>query len=203
MSMAVIANQQTGQLLDADEFLTSAPEGKLEFVRGKVIDMSPVNRRHHRLSMWLAAAFQVLAESINAEVFHESFLIRGVDSQVLRCPDIMVVLAENLGRIQPTTLEGPADLIVEIVSPDSVGRDRGDKFVEYEALGVSEYWIIDPERQVAEFYQLESGRYKLIRCDAGRYRSLVLPQVVVDPSWFWQEKLPETLRVLREWNVPL
>jgi len=37
-------------------------------------------------------------------------------------------------------------MVVEIVSPDSQSRDRGDKFYEYEEAGVLEYWILDQTR---------------------------------------------------------
>jgi Uma2 family endonuclease len=64
-----------------------------------------------------------------------------------------------------------------------VGRDRGDKFVEYEAAGVREYWLIDPDRKQAEFYQLaETGRYQLAALDGeGRFYStftLTLPRSI-------------------------
>ncbi|MEJ7756097.1 MAG: Uma2 family endonuclease [Nocardioidaceae bacterium] len=59
---------------------------------------------------------------------------------------------------QKTYLDGAADLAIEIISPESIGRDRGEKFVEYEAAGIREYWLIDPERRQAEFYRLEFRR---------------------------------------------
>ena len=66
--------------------------------------------------------------------------------------------------------------VIEIISPDSIARDRGDKFVEYEAGGVSEYWLIDPLRQQAGFYQpAADGRYRLVPPDAdGIYHSPVV-----------------------------
>jgi Uma2 family endonuclease len=54
-------------------------------------------------------------------------------------------------------------LIVEIISPESSGRDRGEKFYEYEMAGVREYWLIDPQREQVEFYELNAeGRYTLL-----------------------------------------
>lgn len=44
-------------------------------------------------------------------------------------------------------MDGTPDLIVEVTSPESLARDRGEKYVEYEAAGVREYWLIDPDRQ--------------------------------------------------------
>jgi Uma2 family endonuclease len=69
--------------------------------------------------------------------------------------------AEHMERLRDTYLDGPADLVIEIVSPDSVSRDRGLKFVEYESEGIPEYWLLDPLRQQPEFYRLgDDGRYR-------------------------------------------
>ena len=90
--------------------------------------------------------------------------------------------------------------MIEIVSPESVGRDRGDKFVEYEAAGVREYWLIDPEREQAGFYHLAgTGRYRLVTLDDdGLFRSTVLPNFWLRVGWLWQESLPKVLDVIRE-----
>ena len=50
--------------------------------------------------------------------------------------------SERLDRVHRTYLDGPADLVVEIVSPESAGRDRGEKYYEYEAAGIPEYWLL-------------------------------------------------------------
>jgi Uma2 family endonuclease len=60
-------------------------------------------------------------------------------------------------------LDGLADLVIEIISPESTSRDRGEKFYEYEMVGVRGYWLVDPQRELAEFYLLDAqGRYALI-----------------------------------------
>jgi Uma2 family endonuclease len=60
-------------------------------------------------------------------------------------------------------LDGPADPVVEVVAPESVGRDRGEKFTEYERAGIRGYWLIDPQRKQAEMYRLaETGRYQTV-----------------------------------------
>jgi Uma2 family endonuclease len=51
--------------------------------------------------------------------------------------------------------------VVEIVFERSLGRDRGEKFEEYEAAGIAEYWLLDLQREWIELYQLdEAGRYR-------------------------------------------
>lgn len=52
------------------------------------------------------------------------------DDQPAREPDLLVVLNENRDRIQQTFLKGSADIAVEIVSPESIARDRVNKFEE-------------------------------------------------------------------------
>lgn len=97
-----------------------------------------------------------------------------------------------MGRFTQQYLDGPADLVVEVISPESSGRDRGEKFFEYEMAGVPEYWLIDPQREQAEFYALdEQGRYQLaLGGHAGEFISRVIPGLTLDISWLWQEPLP-------------
>jgi len=91
--------------------------------------------------------------------------------------------------------------VVEIVSPESAGRDRGEKFYEYEQAGIPEYWLVDPSREEAEFYQLDAqGHYHLILPDAeGIYRSRVLRDFWLRVTWLWQP--PRVLDVLRELSL--
>jgi Uma2 family endonuclease len=117
-----------------------------------------------------------------------------------REPDLLFVANEHLDRLQETYLDGPADLVVEIVSPESAGRDRGEKFYEYERGGILEYWLLDPQVRRAEFYQLNTeGQYQQMSPDAeDRYHSAVLSGFWLRVEWLWQEPLPHPLRVLGE-----
>ena len=96
--------------------------------------------------------------------------------------------------------DGPPDLVVEVISPESVGGDRGEKFHEYEGAGIAEYWLVDPQREVLEVYVLDDGgRYHLAFMDReGKYRSRVLDGFWVRAEWFWQEPLPPVLDVLEK-----
>jgi Uma2 family endonuclease len=117
-----------------------------------------------------------------------------------REPDILFVAQNRLNIVQDSNLSEAADLVIEIVSPESVGRDRGEKFVEYEAAGVREYWLIDPDRQQAEFYRLtDAGRYQLVfPGDEGIFHSEVLTNFWLKIEWLWQEPLPKVLAIAKE-----
>jgi Uma2 family endonuclease len=90
--------------------------------------------------------------------------------------------------------------VIEIVSEDSVLRDRGTKFAEYELDGVKEYWLIDPERERADFFVLgEDRRFERKLPDRrGFYHSTVLKGFRLNVNWLWQSPLPKVSEVLRK-----
>jgi len=79
-----------------------------------------------------------------------------------------------------------------VTSEESRARDRSEKFAEYEAAGIGEYWIIDPDNQLAEFYQLQpEGRFALALPDAeGIYESSCLPGFRLRVDWLWRTPRP-------------
>ncbi|MCS7310984.1 MAG: Uma2 family endonuclease, partial [Armatimonadetes bacterium] len=95
---------------------------------------------------------------------------------------------ENLHRLRDTYLEGGADLVVEITSPESLRRDREEKFAEYEREGIREYWVVYPEERRAEFFVLSvEGRYERREVDSeGVYRSAVLKGFSLPVRWLWE-----------------
>lgn len=97
-----------------------------------------------------------------------------------------MVLNEHLDRVRLNYLEGPPDIAIEVISPGGGARDRVEKFAEYEAGGVPEYWLIDPQTETAEFYVLGAdGRYGEVV--AGEwFDSTVMAGLRVKPAWFWE-----------------
>ncbi len=114
----------------------------------------------------------------------------------------MFVAEAHRDRLRPTYIDGPADLAVEIVSPESGGRDRGEKFYEYAQGGVAEYWLLDPTTRWAEFYALQDGHYRtLLAAGEGEFRSGVLPGFWLRLEWLWQVPRPPVPDVLRALGV--
>lgn len=179
-----------------EEFLNLADEDlPAEWVDGEVIVTSPASDRHQDIVRFLTAVLSVFVE------VHALGVVRPAPFQMKlthtgREPDVLFIPQEHLDRLKAIYLDGPARLVIEIISPESIGRDRGEKFYEYEQAGIPEYWLIDPERNRAEFYQLdESGRYQLVAPEAGGiYRSRVLPGFWLEVDWLWQT--PPVLDVL-------
>lgn len=99
-------------------------------------------------------------------------------------PDIVFVVSANLPIIQRRAIFGVPDLLIELVSPSSVRRDRYDKKALYARFGVKEYWIGDPANKALEILTLKNGNYELHGCadEQGKLTSLLLPGLEFDLS---------------------
>ena len=184
-----------------EEFLAWSDEDvRAEWVDGEVQIMSLVSIEHQKINVWLCGILNEWAQAHDGGLVLSAPIAMKVGERS-REPDILFVAPENEFRIRPTFIDGPADLVVEIISRESRDRDRGDKFFEYETAGVREYWLLDPLRRRAEWYQLQpDGAYSMIAADAeGIYRSQVLAGLWLRESWIWQR--PPLLDVLREWKL--
>ncbi len=191
--------EHPSRAMSYEAFLEWADEDTYaEWVNGKVIMTSPASQLHQRLVSFLDQFLglyvyyrglgRILTAPFQMKLPHSG-----------REPDVLFVARAHLERLRTNYLDGPADLVVEVVSPESTGRDRGEKFYEYEAAGVPEYWLLDPQTRRAEFYRLdEEGRYQLIPLEEGRYVSVQLPGLWLRVDWLWQEEPPSPLRALAE-----
>jgi len=182
-----------------EEFLAWLDEDTLaEWVDGEVVMTSPASKQHQGIADLLLKLMGIYVEIRDlGTVISAPFQMKLGQG---REPDLLFVAREHMDRLKDTYLDGPADLVVEIVSPESIGRDRGDKFCEYERAAIPEYWLIDPVREQAEFYQYDRGRYRLVLPDAaGVYRSAVLPGFWLRVEWLWHA--PPVLQALLELQV--
>lgn len=74
-------------------------------------------------------------------------------------PDILFISRERANTITDTEIVGAPDLVIEILSPGTAERDRGQKRTLYARSGVREYWIVDPELESIEVYSLGDDGY--------------------------------------------
>lgn len=188
-----------------EEFLEWCDEDTFaEWVDGEVIIMAPASDEHQDLADFLLSVMRSFIRTRQLGWIRSAPFVMRTDVRPSgREPDILFVVQERMGIIQPTHLAGPADLAIEIVLPESVERDRGTKFLEYEAAGVREYWLIDPLREEAIFYQLsDKGQYRSVSPGSdGIYRSLVISGFWVRIAWLWQRPLPYEMHVLKELGI--
>lgn len=174
-------------------------ELKMEFIEGEVVMHSPARDWHLETKMLLMTALDL----------HVRF--RGVPGKLRdeKClcvfprndyePDIVFFGPEKAILIKGTTLKFPVpDFVVEILSESTEVRDRGVKFEDYQAHGVKEYWILDPEAQVAEQYVLTHGAFVLrTKSASGELVSEAVPGFRIPiPALFDAEANPTAIRAM-------
>lgn len=138
-------------------------EGRWELIDGVAYDMTPSpGTGHQEISsnlharVWNALERARKSSGGGCKVFAaptDVFLPSGVF-----IPDLVVVC--DLAKISPRGIEGAPDLVVEILNPSTAGKDHSVKRWAYEAAGVPEYLIVDPDERLGILLHLVEGRYQ-------------------------------------------
>ena len=174
-----------------EEFLKWEHPGIAEWANGEVFQMS-VKREHQEVVNFLNRLIGLFVQLMGLGFVNTApYAMHIKPGGAGREPDLMFISHANSDRYTSDQLEGPADLVVEVISEESVARDRVTKFEEYEDIGVREYWIIDsrPERLRADFYVLTGkGKFRPVPiADDNTYHSTVLPGFWINIDWLWEQ----------------
>lgn len=108
-------------------------------------------------------------------------------------PDIVFLTAESLRSVSlDEPIRRSPDLAVEVLSPSTASNDRGRKMRMFQCYGVPEYWIVDPNEEMIEVYQLAESAYELVGTFSGTddMQSAVLPALTLVPSSVFPSRLP-------------
>ena len=188
-----------------EEFLAWCDEDtRAEWVEGEVIMMSPVNFEHASLQQWLSTVVGMYVEKHDlGKLVGAEFQTRLPERPSRRVPDLLFVSKARADLIERTQLSGPPDLCIEIVSPDSEARDWREKYLEYEAAGVKEYWVIDPASEHVEVYTLAEQKdgppkYQRVAEQQGAIVSTVLAGLRLPVEWLWPETRPKMLEAIKK-----
>ncbi len=121
-----------------------------------------------------------------------------------REPDLFFVPKAKLAQLASGYFDGPADLVVEIISPESIKRDWEDKFAEYQSGGVPEFWLIDPVTEQVSFFRRDAGgRFQAVSPGPdGIYHSSGLPGFWLRVDWLWLSPSPPMYAVRKELGLP-
>lgn len=201
LEIAEIAAPSYPKYISEAEFVEWCDEDSMaEFVDGEVIVHSPASVRHERISTFLGGLLLLFIDKHNlGQLFSGGHTQIRLRPGLRRMPDIIFISKSRSSVLCKNHIEGAPDLVVEIVSPDSLTRDWRDKYFEYEEAGVKEYWIIDPLSERMDIYSLtEGGNYELILLQEGILHSRLLPGFWLNPHWLWQEPQPNVLDIARE-----
>jgi len=134
---------------------------KAEFINGEIVYQSPVRKKHWFISSELSSR---LIQHVRA---HDLGLVAVEKAMVSLSrndyePDICFFRKEVSDQFSDDQMHFPApDLVIEISSPSTESIDRHEKFIDYAAHGVKEYWIIDTVTNSVEKYLNDNGTFAL------------------------------------------
>src|SRR5713101_1370225 len=155
-----------------------------DIIDGKLLMAPSPDTWHQR---WDRNLFRIVDEHVRKHKLGEVFfapldIVLNPENTVQ--PDLVFISTANLGIVQHRAIFGTPDLLVELISPSSVRRDRYDKKELYARFGVKEYWIGDPANKALKILTLKESRYELHCCaeEKGKLVSLVLAGLEFDLS---------------------
>jgi Uma2 family endonuclease len=149
------------QPLTYDDYAALPDDGmRYELVDGVLEAMTPAPSSMHQL-----VSFQL--QRTIAQSCESDYIILYAPLDVIlsptevRQPDLVMVHRSRIDIITKRGIEGPPDLVVEILSPYTIKRDRLGKRKTYARYRIPEYWIVDPASASLEQYVLQDRAYDL------------------------------------------
>jgi Uma2 family endonuclease len=131
---------------------------RYEIIEGTLFELPPVGLAHATAVTHLLAALLPFGKSQGWTVLTapiDVFLPRANPVQ----PDILVILPGGAARLVARGVEGPPDLIIEVVTPTNRDYDTLTKSALYGLARVREYWIVDPEARTLELFTLDRDAF--------------------------------------------
>lgn len=155
---------QTSKTLTFEEYLTydDGTNNRYEFEDGRLLEMPPATGKHEAIITFLLIRFYLEIQRLGL-----SHQVRpsGIEVETpgqSRKPDVSVITNEQAKSIENTSaiLQSPPLLAVEVVSPESIERDYVLQKAEYLAIGIPEYWIVDPLENKVSVCLLTNNSYR-------------------------------------------
>lgn len=147
--------------LTYDDYASLDDQNRYELAAGKLELMIPSPSTIHQLVS--SEIYDKMTDSCKSDYFIFYAPIDVILSpKDVRQPDIVLVARSRIDILTNRGIEGPPDLVVEIISPSSLKRDKIDKLTTYARFKIPEYWIVDPNLGSLEQYVLTNERYELM-----------------------------------------
>ena len=135
---------------------------RYEVLDGELSVTPAPSTRHQRISgrLYLTLAHHVLANQLGDIYAAPTDLILTPTTVVQ--PDLIFIGNDRRGIVTERAIEGPPTLVIEILSATTRRTDRQTKAQIYAKHGLPHYWLIDPDQQTVEAYELAGDQYNLV-----------------------------------------
>ena len=147
--------------LTYEDYRKTPEDERYELIDGQLIMAAAPNMAHQTTQANLGAPMHTLVRSEGlGHVFFSPCDVVLSEHTTLQ-PDHIFVSKENEAVLTDANIQGAPDLVVEIISPSSTGRDWVTKRDLYAKYGVKEYWLIDPINRTLWVMRLRNGYLEL------------------------------------------
>lgn len=145
-----------------EDYLKLEDDKRYEIIEGELL-MSPAPVPYHQaVSRNIGFALWSYVKKKKLGVVYYAPIDVVLDEHNVLQPDIVFIFEERKHIVGEKAIKGAPDLVIEIVSPSSLGRDTVLKRNVYEKSGVKEFWIVYPEMKCVEVLVLnEEEKYEL------------------------------------------
>ncbi len=173
-------------------------DSNCELINGVLVIHSPASEEHEDIFSYLNALFRLYLEKNNAGKIYGSRFVMKLSKTWNSEPDLFIVLPDNFSHIKDTYYEGPADLVIEILSKSTRELDLEKKIPEFLRVGVKEIWIVDPQqKELSVVHKSDKKTYNNYKSDE-IVKSTVLSTFKFKLKWLWFRKEFPVIRVFQE-----
>ena len=138
------------------------PTPRFELVGGELLVTPSPGRLHQRLVLALAVRLDAFVRAHSLGELQISPSDVHLAAELVVQPDLFVIPSDGGRRPRATAPVTQLLLAIEILSAGSARFDRVVKRRAYQAAGVSEYWIVDPDAQTVERWHPEDDRPEVL-----------------------------------------
>lgn len=175
--------------LTYEDYVELPDDGRRYEILDGELEVSPAPSPLHQtvsMSLSLILGGHVRARKLG-RVYHAPIDVILAPTTVVQ-PDLVFVAAARESFVTRRGIEGPPDLVVEILSPWSVRRDRVAKAALYARFGIARYWLFDPEERLVETYEEAGGEYRRVATHGatGTMRTPLFPELEIDLAAVWE-----------------
>lgn len=198
LTKPIARSKQLDERFTYNEFCARIKETeKADLIHGEIIMSSPATIEHESSFISLSAILHFYVNRRQLGIVLGSRAAMKFSDYEAPEPDIMFIKKDRLHLLGKTEIFGPADLVVELVSPGSRRLDFVDKKEIYAHYGVQEYWLIDRFQQQAFFWKNVNGLWQDLPVDEnGVFRSEVVAGFWLRIDWLFSAEPLDNLAIL-------
>lgn len=161
---------------------------RYEILDGELSVTPTPSTKHQRVwgNLYRLLANYVVANQLGTVFIAPTDVILALTTVVQ--PDLMFIGNDRRGIVTERAIEGAPTLVIEILSPITHRADRQTKAQLYAKYKVPHYWLIDPDQQTLEAYELAGDQYQLVvqAQNAEMFAPSLVPGLAISLADLWR-----------------